>query len=356
MTLVVRFEVHRHGCIAADGAAVGELPAFARERATLVGLYRWMLLTRAFDAKAVALQRSGRLGTYASSLGQEAVGVGLAHAMEAGDVLLPSFREHGAQLVRGVTMTELFLYWGGDERGSDFAGPRHDFPVSIPVGSHAPHAAGVALALKLRRQPGAALAVFGDGATSKGEVYEAMNAAGVWTLPLVFVVCNNGWAISVPRRAQTAAQTLAQKAVAAGFEGLQVDGNDVVAVADAVGAALRKARGGGGPTLVEALTYRLADHTTVDDASRYRADAEVAPHWKDDPVARLRIHLSAAHGWSRDEEEALLAGCAAAVERAAAAYLALPPQPPASIFDFLYAELPPALAAQRARLLEGTSS
>ena len=352
MTVVARFEIRRSGFIAPGGGATGELPAFARDRATLVALYRWMVLTRAFDAKAVALQRTGRLGTYASSLGQEAVSVGLAHPMRPDDVLLPSFREHGAQLMRGVTMQELFLYWGGDERGSNFGGPRLDFPVCVPIGSQAPHAAGVALALKLRRRSQAAVAVFGDGATSKGDVYEAMNVAGVWKLPLVFVVANNQWAISVPRQAQTAARTLAQKALAAGFEGLQVDGNDVVAVADAVDQALRKARAGAGPTLVEAVTYRLADHTTVDDASRYRDDAEVARHWKEEPVARLRAHLTDAHGWSRDEEQALIAGCAAEVERSSEDYLAQPALPPAAIFDGLYAELPAELARQRARLLE----
>jgi len=352
VAVVARFEIHRSGFIAADGSTVAELPAFARDRGILVSLYRRMVLTRAFDAKAVALQRTGRLGTYASSLGQEAVAVGLAQPMAPEDVLLPSFREHGAQLSRGVTMKELLLYWGGDERGSDFDGPRRDFPVCIPIGSHAPHAAGVALALKLRGEPGAAVAVFGDGATSKGEVYEAMNIAGAWALPLVFVVNDNQWAISVPRRAQTAAETLAQKAVAAGFEGLQVDGNDVVAVADAVGEALRKARSGGGPTLVEAITYRLADHTTVDDASRYRDDAEVAGHWKEEPVARLRAYLVAAHGWSKDEEEALIQACAAEVEAASEAYLAQPPERPQAIFDHLHAELPAALAGQRRRMLE----
>lgn len=351
MTVVVRFEIHYRSVIAPDGAVLREPPAFARDRDTLASLYRWMVLTRAFDARAVALQRTGRLGTYASSLGQEAVSVGLAHAMAKDDVLLPSFREHGAQLMRGVTMKELWLYWGGDERGSDFAGARHDFPVSIPIGSHAPHAAGVALALKLRGQARAAVAVFGDGATSKGEVYEAMNVAGAWALPLVFVVSNNQWAISVPRKAQTAARTLAQKAIAAGFDGVQVDGNDVVAVADTVDEALRKARAGGGPTLVEAITYRLADHTTADDASRYRDDAEVALQWKNEPIARLRAHLTHAHGWTRDEEEALIARCAAEVENSSEAYLAQPVQASEAIFDSLYAQLPPALAAQRAQML-----
>ena len=178
-----------------------------------------MVLTRAFDAKAVALQRTGRLGTYASSLGQEAVGVGLAAAMRPDDVLLPSFREHGAQICRGVTLKELFLYWGGDERGNDFAGPRQDFPNCVPVGSHAPHAVGVALAFRLRGETRAAVCVFGDGATSKGDVAEALNMAGVWKVPAVFVVNNNGWAISVPVAKQTAAATLAQKAAASGIAG-----------------------------------------------------------------------------------------------------------------------------------------
>lgn len=345
--VVARFEIRRRGFIAADGSAAAELPAFARDRDTIVALYRAMVLARAFDTKAIALQRTGRLGTYASSLGQEAVAVGLAHPMAPDDVLLPSFREHGAQFVRGVSPKELFLHWGGDERGNDFSGPRRDFPVCIPVGSQAPHAAGVALALKLDGQGRAAVTVCGDGATSKGEVYEAMNLAGAWKLPLVFVVNNNQWAISVPRAAQSAAATLAQKAVAAGFEGLQVDGNDVVAVAESVGQALARARSGGGPTLIEALTYRLSDHTTVDDASRYRADDEVADRWKEEPVVRMRAHLVAAHGWSKEEEEALIAGCVSVVEADCEAFLAQAPEPPEAMFDHLHAELPPALAGQR---------
>lgn len=352
MTTVASFKIDCIRFVGPDGRPVADLPAFADDRETMIGLYRWMVLTRAFDTRAIALQRTGRLGTYASSAGQEAVAVGVAGAMAASDVLLPSFREHGAQLVRGVTMTELFLYWGGDERGSDFAGPRLDFPVCIPVGSHAPHAAGVALAFKLRGETRAAVAVFGDGATSKGDVYEAMNLAGAWALPAVFVACNNQWAISVPRSAQTAAETLAQKAVAAGFEGLQVDGNDVIAVRQATAAALEKARKGDGPTLIEALTYRLGDHTTVDDASRYRDDQEVGRHWKEEPVARTRKFLTETHGWTREEEESLIAACGAEVDNAAQEYLAIGPQDPGAVFDWLYEELPTAYARERAEMLE----
>jgi 2-oxoisovalerate dehydrogenase E1 component alpha subunit len=254
MTTVAHFDIELTRYIAADGKPLGPLPALAGDREPLVALYRWMVLTRSFDARAIALQRTGRLGTYASSLGQEAACVGLADAMAPSDVLLPSFREHGAQLLRGVTIRELFLYWGGDERGSDFAGPREDFPVSIPVGSHATHAAGVALAFKLRGEQRAAVVVLGDGATSKGDVYEAMNVAGAWRLPVVFAVINNQWAISVPRSAQTAAETLAQKAIGTGFEGHQVDGNDIIAVREVMSGMLAKARAGGGPSLIEAHT------------------------------------------------------------------------------------------------------
>ncbi|MCP5366403.1 MAG: pyruvate dehydrogenase (acetyl-transferring) E1 component subunit alpha [Hyphomicrobiales bacterium] len=348
---VADFHVDFTRFLAPDGTAVAPLPGFFDDP-TLRRLYGHMVLARAFDTKAIALQRTGRLGTYAPSLGQEAVAVAVGAAMVDTDVLVPSFREHGAQLVRGVTLQELFLFWAGDERGNDFAGPRQDFPVCIPVGSHAPHAAGVALAFKLRREARAAVCVFGDGATSKGDVYEAMNLAGAWTLPLVFVVANNQWAISVRRAHQTAARTLAQKAVAAGFAGEQVDGNDVVALCHALRQALDRARAGGGPHLIEALTYRLGDHTTADDASRYRDDEEVGRHWKEDPIARLRAHLTARGAWTRDDEEALLTDCAARVEAAARDAQALAPEPAAALFDHLYATLPPALAGQRAALVQ----
>lgn len=338
-----------------DGSVCAPLPDFARRSDDLIELYRDMVRTRAFDAKAVALQRTGRLGTYASSLGQEAVGAGIGRAMRPDDVLLPSFREPAAMFIRGVRMTEVLLYWGGDERGSDYSGPREDFPICVPVGTHAPHAAGVALAMRLRGEKRAALCALGDGATSKGDVYEAMNLAGVWRLPLVFVINNNQWAISVPRAKQTATPTLAQKAVAAGFPGEQVDGNDAIAVRHVVTRALETARAGGGPTLIEAVTYRLSDHTTVDDASRYRDDADVSAHWKEEPVVRLRNHLVAEHGWEKQKEDALIAECGAAVEAAVEEYLATPAEPPVSMFDYLYAQLPDALRAQRDSLLEASS-
>src|SRR5215472_4461139 len=344
---VARFEIRYSRFLDPKGNAVRPLPDFAADRAELVALYRAMVLARTFDAKAVALQRTGRLGTFPSALGQEAVAVGIAAAMRSEDVFLPSFREHGAQLWRGVSLVELFLFWGGDERGSDFAEARQDFPICVPVGTHVPHAVGVALAFKLRREARVAVCAFGDGATSKGDVAEALNMAGVWRLPLVFVINNNRWAISVPVGQQTAAETLAQKAIAAGFEGEQVDGNDAVAVREAVARAVAKARAGGGPHLIEALTYRLSDHTTADDARRYRSGSEVSARWADEPIARLRNYLVAAGMWGKSDEEQLLAEITLTIERAAEAYLATPPQGPEAMFDFTYESLPKDLVEQR---------
>lgn len=354
MSAAVGLGIDQTAYLGPDGNPLQTLPDSLAAPETLEALYRGMVLTRTFDARAVALQRTGRLGTYASSLGQEAVSVGIAHAMRPEDVLLPSFREHGLQIQRGVKPEELFLYWGGDERGSAFAEQAEDFPVCITVGGHAPQAAGVALAFRLRSEPRVAVCVFGDGATSKGDVYEAMNVAGVWQLPLLFVVINNQWAISTPRNRQTAAETLAQKAVAVGIHGEQVDGNDVVAVADVIGRALARASTGE-PSLVECLTYRLGDHTTVDDASRYRGDAEVSRWWQKDPITRMRLYLTENAGWDKAREEALLEECTGKITAAAERYLATPPEPPEAIFDHLYAELPESIAAQRAALVRSDS-
>jgi len=345
--MIVSFEITYRQFLDPEGRVTGTVPAFARDPAALLPVYRAMVLTRTFDAKAISLQRTGRLGTYPPCLGQEAIGVGLASAMEPDDVLLPSYREQAAQLWRGVSPLEILLYWGGDERGSDFAGPRRDFPICVPVSSQAPHAVGVAFAMKLRGERRVAVCCLGDGGTSKGDFYEAINLAGAMQLPAVFVVANNQWAISVPRSAQTGAATLAQKAVAAGIPGEQVDGNDVIAVADAVRRAIETARGGGGATLIEALTYRLGDHTTVDDARRYRDDSEVSRHWELEPIARLRKYLTACGVWSKQDEERLHADCGSEVNAAADRYLATQPEPPVAMFDHLFAKLPAELVAQR---------
>jgi pyruvate dehydrogenase E1 component alpha subunit len=318
LPVIAKFKVRRRAYIGPDGTAVCNLPDFASDQNLVVSMYRGMALARAFDLKAVSLQRTGRLGTYATSLGQEAVAVGLASAMRPEDVLLPSYRDNAALLWRGVTMEDILLFWGGDERGSRWSGPVDDFPFCIPVGSQAPHAAGVAYAFKYRKQTRVAVCILGDGATSKGDVWEAMNFAGVCRLPVLFLVNNNQWAISVPLRLQTASQTLAQKAIAAGFHGEQVDGNDVIAVRAAADEAIASARAGEGPRLIEAVTYRLGDHTTADDASRYRSTEEVQQRWKEEPIARLRNYLVSRMNWSKADEEKITTECEQKVTAAAA--------------------------------------
>src|SRR5262250_118310 len=356
LPVIARFEVHRRSYLAPDGTVLRPLPDFASDVAKLLALYRGMVLTRAFDLKAVSLQRTGRLGTYAVSLGQEAVSVGIASAMREEDVLLPSYRDNGALIWRGVRPEEILLFWGGDERGNRFSGPVHDFPFCVPVGSQAPHAAGVAYAFKLRKEPRVAVCLFGDGATSKGDVWEAMNFAGVHKLPVVFVANNNQWAISVPLKLQTASETLAQKAIAAGFAGEQVDGNDVIAVRAAAEDAIGEACAGGGPRLIEALTYRLSDHTTADDAARYRPPEEVQARWKEEPIARLRAYLVSQKAWGKAQEEELAAECQKEIEAAIERYLASSPRAPETMFDHLYAELPRAYASQRGELSRGSDA
>ncbi len=345
--IVARFEIGFSRSIDPAGKLIGKVPGTLEDPAKMIALYRALVRTRMLDAKAGSLQRTGRLGTYASLLGQEAVSVGAASAMLPEDVLVPSFRDHGALLWRGVTPLEFLLYWGGDERGNAFATPREDFAVSIPVGSHSAHAVGAALAFQLRKEPRVAVCIFGDGGTSKGDVYESLNIAGVWRLPVVFVVSNNQWAISVPRRAQSAAETLAQKAVAVGCNGEQVDGNDAVAMHGVVHAALERARTGGGPQVIEAITYRLGDHTTSDDASRYRDDAEVTLHWPEEPVLRLRSYLTNAGLWSKTHEDKLIHELTTEIDAATDVYLKTPPQDPATIFDYTFVRMPADLAAQR---------
>ena len=354
LSVVAQFEIHYSQFLDEHGEVVEPLPEFAREPQNLIPLYRWMVLMRAYDAKTIALQRTGQIGTYASMLGKEAIEAGVGSAMAKNDVFLMTYRENGVQMMRGVTMKELFIYWGGDERGSDFAVPRGDFPICITIAAHVTHAVGVAYAMKLRREPRVAVCALGDGATSKGDFHEGLNAAGIWQLPAVFVVTNNQWAISVPRRIQTATQTLAQKAIAAGIEGVQIDGNDVIAVRHAMDQALAKARACGGPTLIEAVTYRLSDHTTADDATRYRSADEVAAAWKLEPVLRLRTYIMGCGAWDKAMEEQLLRECNERVQAAVQAYVDTPPPSPEQMFDHLYATLPAALAKQRAAALESS--
>jgi 2-oxoisovalerate dehydrogenase E1 component alpha subunit len=348
--VVAEFEIRHRQYLDPAGKLVGEPPPFAQDAAIMTALYRAMMLTRIFDNKAVALQRTGQIGTYPSCVGQEAIGIGYASVMTERDVMTITYREQAAQIWRGVTMAELLQYWGGDERGCDYAGPRQDFPVAVPIGTQAPHAVGIATAFKLRHEKRVAVCALGDGATSKGDFYEAVNLAGAWRLPVVFIVSNNGWAISMPVAKQTAATTLAQKAIAGGIPGVQVDGNDVIAVRQVVGEALERARNGGGPSLVEALTYRMGHHTTADDATRYRREEDVSAAWKRDPITRLRTYLADQGWWLKEREEQLVAECREKVEKAVAEYLAIPPPRPESMFDHLFETLPASLAWQRKKI------
>ena len=347
MKTVAEFEIQYHQFLDAGGRPVAPLPEFSKNPQDLLKMYRLMTLVRTFDTKAINLQRTGKLGTYASCLGHEATHVGVGAAMHPDDVLAPVYREYGSQLWRGVQMSEVLLYWGGDERGNDFEKPRHDFAWCVPIGSQVLHAAGAAMAFKVRGEKRCAVAFIGDGGTSQGAFYEAMNLAGARALPVVFVIVNNGWAISVPIEEQTATRTLAQKAIAAGIPGVQVDGNDVVAVRHIMDEALATARRGDGPTVVEALTYRLSDHTTADDASRYRREQEVKAAWKTEPLLRVRAYLTSIGAWDEKQEDMLKKGCAAEVEAAVEEYLSTPKQSTDSMFDFLFARLPRTLIAQR---------
>ena len=327
-----------------------DLPAFAQNPDILLHLYRQMTLTRLLDNKAVNLQRTGRLGTYPSSQGQEATFVGLGHAMHFDDIFCPDYRAQGVLLQRKVKIAEIFSIWGGDERGNCYAHNQHDLPICITVAGQYLHAAGAAFAVKYRQEKRAVVTCCGDGGTSKGDFYEALNLAGVWHLPVVFIVANNRWAISVPAAQQTAAQTLAQKGIAAGISTMQVDGNDIIAVRHVTALAIERARSGGGPTLIETLTYRLADHTTADDASRYRSKEEVKLAWKGEPIARLGYYLESQNLWSREKESQLHQECTNEIEQGVAEYLQQKPAPPTDMFDYLYEQLPDTFLDQRDEL------
>ncbi|MGH8493056.1 MAG: pyruvate dehydrogenase (acetyl-transferring) E1 component subunit alpha [Moraxellaceae bacterium] len=340
-----------HALLDPQGHLIAETPAPMRNPDLWWRAYAHIHLARRFDARAFLLQRSGRLGTYASCLGQEAIGAGIGLAMQQSDVFVPYYRDQAAQLLRGVTMTEILRFWGGDEAGSDFAQPREDLPNCVPIATQLSHAAGIATAIKLRREKRAVLATCGDGATSRGDFYEALNLAGVWHLPLVVVINNNQWAISMPLSAQTATPTLAQKAVAAGIPGVRVDGNDALGLMAVTAEALQRARAGKGSTLIEAITYRLCDHTTADDMSRYasaeqRADAETR-----EPLKRLQLLLQNTGLWSPEKEAALEQQQQAQIDDAIKAWLAQPPPVLADMFDHLHADMPADLKLQRAARL-----
>lgn len=337
--------------LAPDGQAVAALlPDFDDQ--TLRMIYRNMFAARLADRRCMSLQREGRLGTYPPVEGQEGCQVGSALALAATDWIVPSFRELAVLLTRKVPLSTILLYWMGNEAGSCVPRQQRVLPVSIPVGSHTLHAAGMAMAIGYRKEPDAVICYFGDGATSEGDFHEALTFAGVTKAPVIFFCQNNGWAISVPRRQQCAATSLAAKGVGYGLPGIQIDGNDPFAAYLATAAALDRARAGDGPTLIEALTYRFGPHTTSDDPSRYRDEAEVEQRRPLDPLLRYRLFLQQRGLWSAEWEAELTAELEVWMERAVAEAEAFPPPGPEDMFSSMFAELPAHLQAQRDDLLE----
>jgi len=313
-------------------------------------IYGLMVTGRTADTKAFNLQRQGRMGTYAPSRGHEACQVGTAFALKPGDWVFPYFRDLGIYLTLGYPLSAYYHFWMGNEAGLRTPEDLNIYPLAIPVASQIPHAVGAGMAANIRKLGIAVATTFGDGATSEGDFHEALNFAGVFRTPNVFVCYNNQYAISVPRSRQTASATIAQKAAAYGFPGIQVDGNDVLAVYAAVREAAANARAGKGPTLIEASTYRLSDHTTSDDAAKYRSKDELAEWEKKDPIGRFRAHLRVNGLWDEDFERKILEDAAAVVEKAVEEAESRPPASIEDLFAYTYASMPPYLAAELAEV------
>jgi len=314
-------------------------------------LYRTFLLARRFDERMLNLQRQGRIGTYLAARGHEAAVLGSVYALRPTDWLVPVWREWPAYVWRGWPLEHLILLYAGYLDGMRVPDGLRDLPVCVPMGSHVPHAVGVAYAARYKGEDSVTLCYFGDGASSHGDTQEALNFAGVFQVPLVFVCVNNQWAISVPRARQTRAETIAQKAVAYGFPGVQVDGNDLLAVYVATREAVERARQGGGPTLIEAVTYRLLGHSTADDPTKYRSEAEVKVWEAKEPLPRFRRYLEA-KGLMDDRLHAELeaeadAEVRDAIERAESR---LREARLLEMFDHVYATLPAEVEAQRREL------
>lgn len=313
---------------------------------TVQHLFKEILFIRLLDQKILSLQRQGRIGTYAPVHGQEAAQVGSAFTLGKEDWVFPSFRETGVLYLRGVSIKDIVLFLTGDERGSKVPEDVLVLPIAVPVGTHPLHAVGAAWAAKLQKEKICTVAYFGDGATSEGDFHEAMNFAGVFKVPVIFFCQNNQYAISVPRKKQTAAKTIAQKAVAYGFQGVQVDGNDLFAVYAATREAREKALAGEGPTLIEAVTYRFGPHTTADDPTKYRKDEEME-EWKAlDPVIRLRQYLVGKGMWSEELETSFRKEAEARINRGIQEAEETPPPQVEDIFAYTYAEMTPDLKEQ----------
>ncbi len=336
--------------LAADGTVDRQLLPTLDEK-TLRLIFRRMLAARLTDRYCMALQREGRMGTYAPVEGQEACQVGSVLALTETDWIVPSFRELAVTLSRGVPLETTLLYWMGNEAGSRISRSFRVLPVSIPVGSHPLHAAGMAMAISYRKLSEAVICYFGDGATSEGDFHEAMTFAGVRRAPVIFFCQNNAWAISVPRKSQCAAESLAAKGVGYGMPAIQIDGNDPFAAYLATEAALTRARSGEGPTFIEAVTYRLGPHTTSDDPARYRDREEVEKMRALEPLVRYRRFLAERSLWDEAWERELTGELEKWIEQEIQKAEGNPAPGPADGFDYMFAELPPYLVTQKRELL-----
>jgi pyruvate dehydrogenase E1 component alpha subunit len=317
----------------------------------LLRLYRAMRRARHFDDRAVVLQRQGKLGVFPPYGGQEAAQVGSALALEAGDWLVPSYRETAAAITFGLSLARAILYWRTSPHGFAMEPSVNLLPFYVPIATQLPHVAGLALASKLRNEGRVALGYIGDGGTSEGDFHTGLNFAGAYRAPAVFVIQNNGWAISVPTKAQTAAEHLIDRAPGYGMPGELVDGNDVLAMYAATRRAVERARSGEGPTLIEAITYRVRPHTTSDDTSRYRTEDE-AQVWRDerDPLRRMRVFLGGQGLWDDSSEDALVSELEAELQAALAEADAMPEPEPWEILDQVFAEPTPVLREQISEL------
>jgi len=321
----------------------------------LVRIYRTMSLVRTLDTRMLSLQRQGRIGFYVPSTGQEAAQVGAAYCLRPEDWVFPAYREPGAALWRGFPLLTLVnqFYGNAEDIMKGRQMPNHYgnrdvnyVAVSSPVGTQIPLAVGAAWAAKIRGDPVVTLTFFGDGATSEGEFHTSMNFAGVFKVPCILFCQNNQWAISVPREMQTASKTLAMKAAAYGFEGLRVDGNDILAVIATTRRAVEKARNGGGPTLIEAVTYRMGPHSSSDDPTRYRPASQVEEWKKKDPILRFRLYLERRGQWDNDDEAALQKELDDLITEAVRKAEKVPPPPLDTMFTDVYAEMLPHLREQ----------
>lgn len=327
-----------------DGELVGEEPDIDEEK--LKDMYWWMFYARKADEKALKMQRQGRMGTFAPIEGQEAAQVGASMAMRDEDWLVPAFRELGAYLERGVPLENNYEYFMGDVRGNKIPEGVNNLPIAVPVSTQIPHAVGLAWAIERKEDDGVVLCIFGDGATSEGDFHEGLNFGGVLNVPVVFFCQNNQWAISVPLEKQTGSETIAQKAHAYGFPGIYVDGNDVLAVHEATQTALERARDGRGPTLVEALTYRLSMHTTADDPTRYRTEEELEEWREKEPLKRFRNYLENKGIWTEEWQEELDAEAKKKVDEAVETAENMGEHSVEEMFEHMFEEMPKDLKEQ----------